>query len=59
MRFQWGKVKGQSKQTWFPPTFTDKHKAMLKHVPGSGHYKELEASKDKVARDTNFMYKRH
>lgn len=56
---QWAKVKGQSKQTWFPPTFTDKAKEMLKHVPGSGHYKQLETGKDKVARDVNFMYKRH
>ena len=56
---QWGKVKGQSKQTYFPMTFTDKHKKMFSHVPGSGHYKQVETATDRVAKDTNFKYKRH
>ena len=56
---RWGKVKGQIKQTYFPPAFTDKAKKMTAFVPGSGHYKQMEAGKDKVARDVNFKYSRH
>ena len=40
---QFAKAKGQSKQTYYPLTFTDKHKKMLAHIPGSGHYKNMEA----------------
>ena len=56
---QWGKVKGQIKQTYHPPNFTDKHKKMLGHVPGAGTYKSMETAKDKAGKDPAFMYKRH
>ena len=56
---QWASVKGQSKQTYFPPAFTDKAKKMTAFVPGCGHYKNMETAKDKVFKDTNFKYSRH
>ena len=55
----WGKVKGQFKQTYHPPSFTQKHTKMLSHVPGVGAHKLLETAKDKVGKDTNFRYQRH
>lgn len=59
IKFQWAKVKGNSRQTWEPPCFTDKAKDMLKHVPGSGHYKQLETAQNKVCKDKSFIFKRH
>ena len=56
---QWGRVLGQSKQTSFPLSFTERHKKMFAHVPGSGHYKALDTAELKAAKDTNFKYKRH
>ena len=56
---QWGKIKGNPKQTNFPPTFTDRAKKMLAHVPGSGHYKNAEAAKDKSSKDAKLVLKRH
>ena len=56
---QWAKVKGTSKKTEFPLCFTDKHKNMFSHVPGSGHYKQVETAQARTSKDINFKYKRH
>ena len=39
---QWAKIKGTAKKSAFPMAFTDRHKKMFAHVPGSGHYKNAE-----------------
>lgn len=55
----WGKIKGTTKKSENPPSFTDRHKKMLAFIPGPGHNKIAEAGKDKAAKDINFKYKRH
>ena len=56
---QWGKVRGQARQTFFPKTFTDQHKMQYKDIPGSGHYKNLEKADKIIQKPTEFQYKRH
>lgn len=56
---QWAKIHGTTKKNAKPLCFTDRHRNMLKHVPGPGHNKMANVGKDKISKDPNLTVKRH
>ena len=56
---QWGQIKGQFKQGDFPLSFIKQRIKQFEHVPGSGHYKTLEAAEKKASQDKRYVYQRH